>query len=593
LLVAGCSSGGGASPNLPPAAPNAPATGAGAATASANAQVQITIPAPPAASALRRVAYVSPATQSLSFQLATGQPIVVALTAGTPGCATTTNGVVCTANVPLPVGANQQFTVNTYASTNGSGTSLSTTKVTASIVSGQANPIALTLGGIPKSITLIAQTTPISTVASTTIPVTVAVKDASANTIIGSAPFSDANGNAVTIALADSDTSGATVIRPATLTAPGTAGVVYDGYFQPTAATISASGTGLTTATAPLTFAAKTIAVAIDGPNANTLGANRGPVSLRSNPHAAAARREPQAPIPAPAIGSLVPTGNASAPYALGTHITMGPSGFQRFFNEFFGMATAPNGDLALTEHGGQFGIFDAGSTPTWPAASTIVAGSASQVFGTLALGPGGKVYAAILGGFEQINPATGAVVGTPVTTLSSQYQQLLTRSLAVGPDGTVYFDAYVAPSGGDEVLAYTPSGSGFVFARAFWTGNSNQTINAIYGLAVDATNHVYVSDNTLATIDVVPASSTGNVLPSMVYVDTVDFPEGEQLVVDRSGNILWGTGDSVSIFLPNTGSIPPGGTDPTTPWIPTPDTPVAQILMGNTYSTLTFGPGS
>lgn len=597
LLAAGCSGGGTGS--VPAALSNAPANGTASTAGTANAQVQITIPAPPSTASARRAQFVSPATQSLSFALAGGTPIVVALTAGSPGCTTTANVTTCTANVPLPIGANQQFLVSTFASADGTGTALSVTKVTATIISGQANPITLTLGGIPKTVVLSAQATAIPTVAATSIPVTVTVKDASGNTIVGDTPFSDANGNAVSIALANSDTSGATTISPATLTAPGTASVAYDGYFQPTSTTITASGTGLTAATATLTFAAKTIVLGNSGNAALTLTANSGIESIGTNRHAAAARRSAQSVSIINTLAALVPTGNAATPYALGTHSSASPSGFTTLCNgcNSFGMATASNGHLYISERATQWGLFDAGTTPTWPGTGTVIAGSGTHVFGGLALGPGGKMYAAITGGFEQINPATGAAIGSPVTTSAAQFQQTIPNAIAVGPDGAVYIEAFAAGGGGDEVLVFTPSGSGFVFARAFWTANSNNTGDAIYGLAVDATNHVYISEDSYGTIDVVPASSSGNVLPSMVYSNNNNIDDGNQLVIDRAGNIIWATYSTVSIYGPNTGSVPPGGTNPANTWFPVTDTAALQTVTSTVsdfpFNDVTFGPGS
>ena len=149
----------------------------------------------------------------------------------------------------------------------------------------------------------------------------------------------------------------------------------------------------------------------------------------------------------------------------------------------------------------------------------------------------------------------------------------------------------------GDEVLAYTPSGGGFVFARAFWTANVHTvpTNDAIYGLAVDSTNHVYLSEDWNGTIDVVQASSSGNVLPLMVYSNDNVIDDGAQVVVDRAGNILWATYRTISIYLPNSGSVPPPGTNPANAWFPGTDTAAAQTVTGSggPFYALTFGPGS
>ena len=596
LLAAGCSGGGTSA--VPAVTSSAPASGAPASTASANAQVQITIPAPPSTTSARRVLYVSPATQSLAFAPVNGTPVVVPLTPTSPGCTSSGGATTCTVNVPLPVGANQQFVVSTFASTNGSGTALSATKITQSIVSGQSNPIALTLGGIPKTLTLGVPTTPIPTVAATSIPVTVTVKDASGNTIIGNAPFSDANGNAVSIAMTNSDTTGATTVTPAALTAPGSAAVAYDSYFQPTSTTITAGGPGLTSVSANLLFAPKIISLAFTGTDPLTLIAHSGIESVSPRRHAAVTtRRRPLFFEDTNGFAALLPTGNAGAPYSLGANETISGAGFDEFCScgSNYGAATAATGHLYFTESSAtDSGFFDAGTTPTWPPITAMIAGTPTQQYSVMALGPGGKMYAANVGGFVQINPVTGAVIGAPVTTSAAQFQQFLPNAIAVGPDGTVYIELYAA-GGNDEVLAFTPAGSSFSFSRAFWTANSHTPSDGIFGLYVDAANKMYISADSFGTVDIVPASSSGLQLPLMVISDDIQLQSGAQVVVDRAGNVIWTTVITASVYAPNSGSVPPPGHDPNIPWGPPTDTPALQTVTSNSdnISVLTFGPGS
>ena len=599
FLAAGCSGGGGGSASLPAGSVNAPVTG-GASGGTANAQVQILIPAPTTVASSRRAQYISSSTQSLVFAPATGNPIVVPLTPTSPGCSAGTNGTTCTVNVPLPVGANQQFLVSTFASTDGSGTALSVTKVTQSIVAGQVNPIALTLFGVPKTVTLTAQTAAIPSVAATSIPVTVTVKDASGSTIVGNSSFSDANGNAVTITLADSDTTGATKITPATLTAPGSASVAYDNYFQPTTAAITAGGTGLTNSIATLTFAQKAIAYTYSNTDtvqsmfsarasAQSLGG-----ALKDRRRAAVAIT-PHQPL---TLAALVPATSGSAPYQLGTNVTSQTTNYYTMIPYYvpFGMATAPSGHLYFTQGGTSYGMYDAGTTPTLPASTAVIAGTASQVLGPIALGPGGKTYAAIPGGFEQIDPTTGLALGSPVMLPSQFKPNLISHAIAVGPDGTVYLEAFEVSSNNDDVVEFSPSGGSFTFARSFWTGNSHFSGDAIFGLAVDLNNKVYVSCDNYGTIDVVPAASSGNVLPAMVYTNYNNQDDGLNVIVDRAGNIIWAAWNETLVFAPNTGGVPPPNTDPTTVWYPADSTPLQTItgIGGNAvFGTLTFGPGS
>lgn len=612
LLVAGCSSGGSSGSGSVPAVP---ANTAPQSTGTANAQVSIVIPALTAAQALRRAQYISPSTQSLSFAAANGAPVVVALTPTSPGCTSGTSGTTCTVNVPLPIGANQQFVVATYANTAGTGTALSTNKITASIVAGQANPISVSLGGVPATVALVA-TSPVPSVAATSVPVTVNVKDAAGNTIVGSQPFSDANGNAVTIALADSDTTGATTLTPAALTAPGNATLAYDNYFQPTSITLSASASTITTATAQIAFTAKPIIFAYAAGTQNgtadpiTFGPSTG-IESQARRGGTAARRSVQSYNPTTGIetlGNLLLTSSTSAPYTLGTNSSSSSTGFGRLNDIIFdiqqsqlqsmpgvGMATAPNGHAYFTEwYNNQPGIFDAGTTPTWPAGSSIVAGP----FGPLALGPGGKMFVGINGGFEQINPATGAAIGAAVM-VPGTFKQSVPNAIAVGADGTVYIEAFETTSSDDDVLAFAPTGAGFTFNRSFSTANTHLGSDAIYGIAVDASNNVYISCDGNGTLDIVPASSQGEVLPSRVITNTHNIADGVNVLIDRAGNIVWATWATVSIYAPGSGSAPPPNTNPATPWTPATDTTALQTLtdtaheFNDAFIWLSFGPGS
>jgi hypothetical protein len=594
LLAAGC--GGGSS--IPTSNTTVTAPGAPQSTGTAPATLTIVIPNAPTTSALQRQPqYVSPATQSLSFAPATGSPIVVPLGTGTPGCVTGNSGTTCSVNVALPIGASQVFVVSTYASANGTGTPLSTTKTTQSIVTGQPNPINLTLGGVPASVVLGAPASPVPAVAATSIPVTVTVKDASGNTIVGNTPFSNASGTAVTISLSDADASGATKISPATLTAPGSATVAYDNYYQPTSALITASATGVTNATATITFAAKPLAYTFTGTDTLQLMA-----FTRSNAPAAKGRRSAQTIVTSPlTLAALLPTGNASHPYALGTNLTPQASGYAYMGFSSFGMATAPSGHLYFTERGTQYGVFDAGTTPTLPAPSTVIGGSGTQTIGPIALGPGGIVWAGVrVGsseGIAQINPVTGTIVGSLIPLPSQFTQTHIPQAIAVGPDGSVYIDAFDSTNGNDcEVAVFTGTGTSLSYAREFWTGNMHFSSDAIYGIAVDIHNTVYVSVDNYGTLDVVPGSSSGNVLPSMVYSNYNNYDDGLNLVVDAAGNIIWTIDEGILVIAPNTGAVPPGGTNPANPFVPGTDSTVLQTVSGTggnaEFGNITEGPG-
>jgi hypothetical protein len=85
-----------------------------------------------------------------------------------------------------------------------------------------------------------------------------------------------------------------------------------------------------------------------------------------------------------------------------------------------------------------------------------------------------------------------------------------------------VYFEAFVRSTNNDDVVAFTSVNGTFSFARSFWTGNSHISSDVIYRRAVDKDNNVYISCDSYGTIDVVAASSSSSVLPSMMYTNAV-----------------------------------------------------------------------
>ena len=469
---------------------------------------------------------------------------------------------------------------------------------------------------MPATATLSAPTTAIPTVAATSIPVTVTVKDASGATIVGSALFANAAGAATPITLSDTDTSGGTTISPATLSAPGSATVAYDNFFHTTTAALKASLGSSTLATATLTFAAKPIifayAFGVFNPGDPIVFGNNTGIESSSRSKGITGRRRAQT-IPlvttgVETLGNLLPTGSPTTPYRLGTNSSSSSAGFAQLNDEIvdfgaccapstssFGIATAANGHAYITEYFNQPGIFDAGTTPAWPAGSSIIAAT----LGAITLGPGGKMYAAVPGRFEQINPATGAVIGAKVPVPGTFNTTNVPNAITVGKDGTVYVEAYETSSGLDDVLVFTSTASGFTFSHSFSTANTHVSSDGIFGLAVDASNNVYISCDCGGYLDIVPASSQGEVLPARVISNFHNVDDGANVLIDRTGNIIWAAWRTVSIYAPTAGSVPPPGTDPATPWAPAIDTVALQTLSDNVspyndaFMLLSFGPGS
>lgn len=241
-LSAGCSGGSGAAHGALPAAPNAPiGQGRG------SARFTITVPAASTGSASRRPAYISANTKSVSIVetdgTATPSPAVVAnVTPGSPDCTSGQNGTSCNIVVPANAG-DDSFLVTAYDAADGGGNALSTGTLTATIVAGQANTtVPLTLGGIVASI-VVTIADPYAPLSGTGTTFSVAAKDASGATIIGTYddPIALSAGSGLTL--------GASTVADSTQGASVAA--TYDGH--PTAPiVITASGDGAT-GTATLT----------------------------------------------------------------------------------------------------------------------------------------------------------------------------------------------------------------------------------------------------------------------------------------------------------------------------------------------------
>lgn len=257
-LGAGCGGGGGqtASGQSPilPGTPTAPATAA----PQGKATVTLRIVIPPASSAsavTRRPRYVSPSTNSLSFAQAGTVTTVVSLAPGSPNCTTGAGGArTCTVNVNATAGQNQTFTVETFASTNGTGTPLSVQTIVATILPNTSNPLTFVLNGVVASLTaaFAVPTLPYGLAANTTL--TVNALDASGNIIVGPGGYATSSGTALTITLHNADSSGATSLAHVSLTQSGAPdGFTYAGG-PLNGDTVTASAPGVTAATASIAF---------------------------------------------------------------------------------------------------------------------------------------------------------------------------------------------------------------------------------------------------------------------------------------------------------------------------------------------------
>ncbi len=210
----------------------------------------VTLPRATASSSQRRIAFIAPSVRSGKFAVNGGTPVVAALVAGAPGCATTAAGLTCTITLEAPAGSDT-FSVALYDAASAGGSLLGSGSATATIAPNVSNTVGITIGGVVASVLLsLATTTPVQG-AMVQIPLTVEALDADGNIIVTD-PF------AVPLTLTDSDTSGNTQLSTTQLTSPGTpVNVLYTGAALPNA-TFSATVTGSTPAVRTAVLTPKT-----------------------------------------------------------------------------------------------------------------------------------------------------------------------------------------------------------------------------------------------------------------------------------------------------------------------------------------------
>jgi hypothetical protein len=158
LLLAGCGGGGGgsAAPAVPIGSSGTnPSTPSSKALAPATLSVSFLQYTPVQTSAHRRAQFLSPATQSIVLTLvsvngaapSSAVTATVNVGANASGCTTTGVKVTCTASFNAPVG-NDVLSAVSYSGPSGTGTTLGTASVPATIQSNATNAVALDIGGV-------------------------------------------------------------------------------------------------------------------------------------------------------------------------------------------------------------------------------------------------------------------------------------------------------------------------------------------------------------------------------------------------------------------------------------------------------------
>jgi len=241
-LATGC--GGGGSNSALPASPNAPVqSGPGRGAAA----FTITVPNATTGAGVKRPAYISSNTMSVSIVETDGTsaprpPVVANLTPTSPNCSASAGGTSCSIVVPANAGSDT-FVVTAFDALNGGGNKLSTGTLVATINAGTANTtVPLTLGGIVASLTVTFADAfaPVGTAGTT---LAVQAKDASGATIVGTFD------NPIALSAGTGLTLGATSIADSSH-ASGIAATYAGGPVAPIVVTATADGhTGTATLT--------------------------------------------------------------------------------------------------------------------------------------------------------------------------------------------------------------------------------------------------------------------------------------------------------------------------------------------------------
>jgi len=232
VALGACSGGKGGS--LVPSAPAATATppGAGSGTSgSSRATLTVVVPHAAAASTKRAPKYVSPSSAALSVAVNGGTATSYGLTATSPGCAVVSGNTTCTFSIVAPAG-HDAFALSI---TDGAGAALSRNVVSATVASGVATPLAVTLAGVPASVAVVPGTgavidspsAPYHAPGLNPQPVEIEPLDADGNIIIGpGAPTINSvsiasGGTYATVASANTSDPAAFVLTPVDGTAGG------------------------------------------------------------------------------------------------------------------------------------------------------------------------------------------------------------------------------------------------------------------------------------------------------------------------------------------------------------------------------------
>ncbi len=271
-LLVGCGGGGGGTSGLPPTQPIANATPTPApavptatppasitSTAPGIATFSVSIPLRQTSALLRDTKFISPNAQSVVFTTKSVNgtsvspvPYNLDLVASNPNCVASGSVLTCTANLSVPLAANNNaaqnaiITVQTYPQTGGQGSILGQSDVGVTLYANAQNRVTLTVAGTVAGFYLLLSSSKGTAGTASTTNVNVVPTDASGAIITGSGAFSSpiqlvTNNPHVLLSL-----NGGTGSQTATVSSfTDTVQLKYDGDASVPNATVTGSASGI------------------------------------------------------------------------------------------------------------------------------------------------------------------------------------------------------------------------------------------------------------------------------------------------------------------------------------------------------------
>lgn len=454
LAATACSSHGGAV--VPPVAVSGGSAAAQPASGT-RAQLSIVVPNPSASSSANRRSprYVSPSSANLQVAVNGGAPVSYGLTPQSPGCGVVAGNTTCSFTIPAPPGTDSLA----LTLTDGSGAVLSRNVVSATLATGAATPVDVTLAAVPASVALVPGVN--ATIDGTRAPyhvpglfpqpVEVEPLDADGNVIIGPGAPS-VSSVSVTTGGAFANVASANTTDPAAFVLKA-----VDGSAGGQTVTVTATVQGV-----PLSDG--TISGPVSGSTAFTFTPA---IAVASGPFVSVVSLESQR-----ALARLSPCGGACFGLTIVSALTTDRKGTVYLSaNSFLGLGISSS-----------VGVFAPGST-----APSYALGASQGVHSVtgLTVDTNGNLYVANGSGFRQPPPSIAEFA--PGTKTASR-----TISGVVQPGG-------IAVDAAGNIYLANQSGSVTVYAPNTSTPLktlSDPSLGAPYGLALDSSGGLYVGDS-------------------------------------------------------------------------------------------------